>query len=124
MQRFWLSIAAIALVGTIVPTVAQSDQTSETRVTFIVHPGLANPPGTSLLDNPKIRDHGAYMVKLHADGKLARGGPFLDGSGGIGIAAKGVTIEEMTKLLAEDPAAKSGVVTFEIKPWLVAVGEP
>lgn len=96
----------------------------EIRAIFLVHPGPANPKGASLLDNPGMGEHARHMIKLHAAGKMARGGPFADGAGGLGIAAKGVTADELARLLAEDPAAKSGLIVYEVKSWMVGVGEP
>jgi len=35
-----------------------------------------------------------------------------------------ITAEEMTKLLADDPAAKSGLIAYDVKTWMVGVGTP
>lgn len=96
----------------------------EMRAIFLVHPGPANPKGASLLDNPGIGEHARHMIKLHDMGKMVRGGPFTDGAGGLGIAAKGVTPDELARLLAEDPAAKSGLIVYEVKSWMIGVGKP
>ena len=104
--------------------IAETRPEPETRAIFLVHPGPVNPPGKSLTENPQIRDHAMHMVKLFKTGKMTRGGPFTDGTGGIGIAAKDVTAAELTRLLAEDPAAKAGVIAYEVKTWMVGVGAP
>jgi uncharacterized protein YciI len=104
--------------------VAETRPEHETRAFFLVHPGPANPSGKSLMESPQIRDHAMHMVKLFKSGKMTRGGPFTDVSGGIGIAAKGVSIEELTQLLAEDPAAQAGIITYEVKTWMIGVGAP
>jgi uncharacterized protein YciI len=122
MMRFILVIAAI--IGFATFAIAETKPAPETRALFLVHPGPANPPGKSLMENPKIRDHAMHMVKLFQTGKMTRGGPFTDGSGGIGIAAKGVSPGELTQLLAEDPAAKAGLITYEVKTWMIGVGAP
>lgn len=93
---------------------AETRPEHETRAVFLVNPGPASPPGKSLMESPQVRDHAMHMVKLFKSGKMTRGGPFT-GTGGIGIAAKDVTAEELKKLLAEDPAAKAGVITYEVK---------
>lgn len=113
-----------ALCGLTALAVAETRPEPETRAVFLVHPGPANPPGKSLMENPKIRDHAMHMVKMFERGKMTRGGPFTDGTGGIGIAAKGVTDEELKKILAEDPAAKAGIITYEVKTWMIGVGAP
>jgi hypothetical protein len=46
----------------------------------------------------------------------------LDGS--IGIAAKDIAAEDLTKLLAEDPAAKPGIIAYEVKTWMIGVDKP
>jgi uncharacterized protein YciI len=117
-------LLVLAVTGTWLFHLAQAEATPkyETRVVFIVHPGPANPPGRSLFDAPGMRDHGAHMTKLFADGKLTSAGPFSDGTGGIGIAARDLTLEQVTALLADDPAAKSGLITYEIKTWTVRLG--
>lgn len=96
----------------------------EMRAIFLVNPGPANPKGASLLNNPGIGEHARHMIKLHAMGKMVRGGPFADGTGGLGIAAKGVTTDELTRLLADDPAVKSGLIVYEVRTWMIGVGEP
>jgi hypothetical protein len=122
MMRLMLAAAALAAMTTL--AIADTQPSPETRAVFLVHPGPANPAGKSLMENPQIRDHAMHMVKMFKTGKMTRGGPFTDGSGGIGIAAKGVSPEELTKLLGEDPAAKSGLITYEVKTWMIGVGTP
>jgi uncharacterized protein YciI len=122
MMRFILP--AVALIGLATLAIAEPRPAPETRTVFLVHPGPANPPGKSLMENPQIRDHAMHMVKLFKTGKMTRGGPFTDGTGGIGIAAQGVSPEELTQLLAQDPAAKAGLITYEVKTWMIGVGTP
>lgn len=45
-------------------------------------------------------------------GRLALGGPFLDDSGGMMVAVP---------VAAEDPAVKSGLLRYTVRPWLVAM---
>jgi hypothetical protein len=50
------------------------------------------------------------------------GGPFLDeASGGVMIPEPDVSEEEMRRFSDDDPTVKSGLLTFEIRPWLVAI---
>jgi protein disulfide-isomerase len=59
---------------------------------------------------------------LLKDGKLALGGPFMDGpSGGMMIPEAGVSAAEMRALTAEGPSVKSGLLVFEIRPWMPAL---
>jgi uncharacterized protein YciI len=119
-----LSLAIAAVCGLTALAAAESKPEPETRAVFVVYPGPSNPPDKSLMDNPQIRDHAMHMIKLFKTGKITRGGPFTDGTGGIGIAAKDVTVEDLTTLLADDPAAKAGIITYEVKTWMVGVGAP
>jgi hypothetical protein len=124
MMRFTLAAAALIGLATLAIAETPAPPERETLAVFLVHPGPANPPGKSLMESPQIRDHAMHMVKLFKTGKMTRGGPFTDGSGGIGIAAKGVSPKELTQLLAKDPAAKAGLITYEVKTWMIGVGEP
>ena len=64
---------------------------------------------------------GHYRSMLEA-GKLFLGGPFLDDEGGgMMIAAKGVDRAELEAFAARDPAVQSGLLTVEIRPWLIGM---
>ncbi len=121
------AIIAVAFAGLAALAMAETTPAPaepETRTVFLVHPGPANPPGKSLMENPLIREHAKHMVAMFKAGTLTRGGPFTDGSGGIGIAAKGVTPADLAKILAADPAARAGIITYEVKTWMIGVGTP
>ncbi len=67
-------------------------------------------------------DHIGHYKKLLDTGKLAWGGPHLDETGGgMMIPMAGVTESEMATFAAEDPAVKSGLLTFEVRPWLIGM---
>ncbi len=78
--------------------------------------------GKTLFDQPGVMDHVAHYRKLLDAGKLALGGPHLDTQGGgMMIAQPGVGEEELLAFAAEDPAVKSGVLGFEVRPWLIGM---
>jgi len=53
------------------------------------------------------------------------GGPFLDAQGGgMMIAAKGVDAAELSDFAARDPAVASGLLVYEVRPWLVGMSAP
>jgi hypothetical protein len=53
---------------------------------------------------------------------LYAGGPFLDDAGGgMMITAEGVSEDWINKFAADDPTVKSGLITFEIRPWLIGM---
>jgi uncharacterized protein YciI len=64
----------------------------------------------------------AHYAELLKQGKLVMGGPFLDArSGGIMIAEPAVSEQELRAFAAADPAVKSGLLTFEVRPWLAGL---
>ena len=62
-----------------------------------------------------------YFI-LHEQGKLELGGPFLlPDAGGMMVATKDVSQSELETFAASDPAVQSGLLTYEIRPWLTAM---
>lgn len=79
-------------------------------------------PGKSLFEQPGVMDHIGHYKKLLEARKLAFGGPHLDeAGGGMMIPMAGVTESEIIAFAAEDPAVKSGLLTFEVRPWLIGM---
>lgn len=63
--------------------------------------------------------HREYLNGLMQQGKLVISGPFSDDSGGL-LVYEAETVEQVEKLIAEDPFAKQGVfVSWQIHPWNV-----
>lgn len=63
--------------------------------------------------------HREYLTRLIQQGKLVISGPFCDDSGGL-LVYEAETVEQVEKLIAEDPFAKQGVfISWEIRPWNV-----
>lgn len=66
--------------------------------------------------------HVAHYRTLLAADKLVIGGPFLDArGGGFMIATPGVGEEELRAFAAADPTVRSGLLTFEVRPWLAGM---
>lgn len=86
---------------------------------FIYTPGPAWIKDQPITAQP-LNKHFAYMAKLESDKILMLGGPFKDHSGAIGVL-QARTLEEATKIIANDPAVKDGVVNAEVKGWHAAV---
>ena len=89
----------------------------------VVHsPGPAWKSGVAAFEQPGLQLHAAHYAQLLKQGKLVMGGPFLDArSGGIMIAHPAVSEEELSAFAADDPAVKSGLLTFEVRPWLAGL---
>jgi len=85
-------------------------------------PGPAWKPGVAAFDQDGLGLHVAHYRTLLAADKLVMGGPFLDArSGGFMIAAPGVGEDELRAFAADDPAVRSGLLTFELRPWLAGL---
>jgi uncharacterized protein YciI len=89
----------------------------------VIHcPGPKWQLGTDFREQPGVREHVQHYLEFHQQGRLELSGPFLmPDSGGLMIPVKSVTREEMEIFAAADPAVKSGLLTFEIRPWLTAM---
>lgn len=85
-------------------------------------PGPAWKDGVDFREQPGVMGHVQHYAKLLEQGKLFRGGPFIDAdSGGMMIAAEAVTREELEAFAASDPAVLSGLLSFEVRTWYVAM---
>lgn len=89
----------------------------------VVHsPGPNWKAGVPAFEQEGLQFHVAHYAGLLKQGKLVMGGPFLDAkSGGIMVAEPGVSEEELRAFAAEDPALKSGLLAFEVRPWLAGL---
>jgi hypothetical protein len=65
---------------------------------------------------PIISEHGRRNFSLRADGLLSIVCPVMDDSGWSGIGIFNVGIEEVTRIMEEDPGVRAGVFTFEVHP--------
>ena len=89
----------------------------------VVHsPGPAWQAGVAAFEQPGLQLHVAHYAELLAAGKLVMGGPFLDArSGGMMVADPGVSEQDLATFAGDDPAVKAGLLTFEVRPWLVGL---
>jgi uncharacterized protein YciI len=85
-------------------------------------PGPAWNPAVSLTGQAGFRQHIQYLRKQLESGRFAMGGPFVDaGSGGMMVTVPGVTEAEIRAIEDADPAITTGILTYEIRHWLVAM---
>src|SRR5881296_148841 len=63
-----------------------------------------------------IWEHGRRNFALRADGVLSIVCPISDGSNVAGVGIFNADVEEVTKIMDEDPAVKAGVLIYEIHP--------
>jgi len=93
-------------------------------VRFVIFhaPGPGWQHGKPIREQPGVQDHVAHYRQLHASGKLAQGGPFLDdGAGGMMVPVAGQDEQEIRAYAAADPAVQSGLLTFTVRPWMIGM---
>ena len=99
-----------------------SEDTHPIRYVVFHKPGPAWKTGVDFREQPGVREHVQHYAKLHAQGKLELGGPFLlPDAGGMMVATKDVSREELDAFAASDPAVGAGLLIYEIRPWLTAM---
>jgi uncharacterized protein YciI len=129
---FRQTIAATCLFALLGAAFAQSSSSDtpgkvakpmrDIRFVVLHSPGPRWLPGKTLFEQPGVREHVEHYRMFLEAGKLALGGPHLDGKGGgMMIPAAGVSEEEVAKYAAEDPAVKSGLLLAEVRPWLIGM---
>lgn len=68
-----------------------------------------------------IPGHIHHYSRLRSEGRIYAGGPFMDGAGGMMIAAEGETQEFLEAFAKADPAVKSQILEAEVHPWRPAM---
>jgi uncharacterized protein YciI len=92
------------------------------RYVVIHKPGPKWKYGIDFREQDGVGEHVQHYRKLHEQGKLQLGGPLLlPDMGGMMIATKEVTQAEIEAFAAEDPAVKSGLLIYEVRPWMTAM---
>ena len=77
------------------------------RYVVFHRPGPQWKPGVDFREQDGVAKHVRHYRKLHEQGKLVRGGPFLlQDAGGMMIATKEVQREELEAFAADDPASR------------------
>ena len=85
----------------------------------VIHaPGPNWKSGVPAREQPGLGAHVEHYRALLQTGTLKVGGPFVDeASGGIMVFEPSVALADVRTAAADDPAVKSGLLTFEIRPW-------
>jgi len=90
-------------------------------LSFVV-PAPGGQRGLDFREQTGVRDHVQHYLKSLEQGKLEFGGPFLlQDAGGMMVATKEVSQVELEAFAAADPAVQSGLLLYEIRPWLTAM---
>jgi len=93
-------------------------------VRFVVlhSPGPKWKYGVDYREQEGVSEHVQHYAKLHEQGKLQLGGPFLlADKGGMMVTTRGISRQEIEAFAAADPAVRSGLLVYEIRPWLTAM---
>jgi uncharacterized protein YciI len=78
--------------------------------------------GVDFREQAGVGEHVQHYLKLHKQRKLEFGGPFLlQDAGGMMVATKDVSQAELEIFAASDPAVQSGLLVYEVCPWLTAM---
>ena len=92
------------------------------RYVVFHRPGPKWQTGVDFREQEGVGEHVQHYLKLHEQGKLELGGLFLSqDAGGMMVATKDVSQEELEAFAAVDPAVRSGLLLYEIRPWLTAM---
>ena len=92
------------------------------RYVVFHRPGPKWQHGVDFREQEGVRDHIQHYLKFHEQGKLELGGPFLlQDMGGMMVATNEVSEEELDSFAAADPAVQSGLLVYEVRPWLTAM---
>jgi uncharacterized protein YciI len=92
------------------------------RFVVIHKPGPRWQYGVDFRQQEGVSEHVQHFLKLHQQGKLQLGGPFLlPDVGGMMVTTKEVSREEIETFAAADPAVQSGLLIYEVRPWMTAM---
>ena len=92
------------------------------RYVVFRRPGPKWKAGIDFREQQGVEQHVQHYFKFHEQGKLELDGPFLmQDAGGMTVATKQVSQEDLEAFAAADPAVLSGLLVFEIRPWLTAM---
>jgi uncharacterized protein YciI len=92
------------------------------RYVVIHKPGPRWQYGVDFRQQEGVGEHVQHYLKLHEQGKLELGGPFLlPDVGGMMITTKDVTQEEIESFAAADPAVQLGLLIYEVRRWMTAM---
>ena len=101
---------------------AAAPRAPDVRYVVIHRPGPLWRQGTAFYEQPGIHAHTDHYRVLRRAGKLFLAGPFTDSAGGgMIVPAIALAEAEIREFAAADPAVKSGLLLFEVRPWLLAM---
>ena len=92
------------------------------RYVVFHRPGPSWQYGVDFREQAGVVAHVRHYLKFHQQGKLELGVPFLlQDAGGMMVATKAVSQDELDLFAVADPAVQSGLLLYEVRPWLTAM---
>ena len=104
-----LCILATLAVG------AQEAPTSSSYFAVVLERGPNWLPGKTASQQP-LGEHGRYLQRLMASGKLVLAGPFLDDQGGFALL-KAANLAEAQQIENQDPAIRNRILRATVHPF-------
>ena len=99
-----------------------NDKSQDIRYVVMHTPGPNWQTGVDFRQQQGVFEHVDYYARMLEEGMLAFGGPYLTPDrGGMMVPKAGMTLEEVEEYSAADPAVISGLLNFEVVPWLLAM---
>ena len=92
------------------------------RFVVIHSPGPRWDHSKGMFEQEGLQGHLMHYRRLLAEGKLLLGGPFMDAKGGgMMLPDAGLSEKELTDFAMDDPAVKGGLLTVQVRPWMIGM---
>jgi uncharacterized protein YciI len=82
-------------------------------------------PGVPFREQHGVESHMGFMRRLHEEGLLVIGGPFLDDADDlpVGMAIiRAPSLEDAERIAVLDASLAAGLLRVRVRPWLVPMG--
>lgn len=79
--------------------------------------------GVPFHQQAEVVRHRDFLAAQHDAGRLVFGGPFLDDSGGLAVY-RADSAAELEALVASDASVISGLLRYEIHPYMIGFKNP
>jgi uncharacterized protein YciI len=101
------------------------DEAGETWVALLHRPGPAAPATGSLFEDPRFREHVAFLNRMHEAGYLVAAGPLTDAAGEgmtiLRLSGPGGLAEARRLATEEDASVAGGFLAVTVRPWQVVM---